>query len=160
MTLNGGVTYKGVAYSGFNNQRVNMSGTETPLPSNCYLSPMMWVADSQDNHFNTATNPASGSGPPLSGTRPFRRYWSTASTTLTRSFRAGLGSTTPQYPLRCTGLRLRAGKRLRWWVCPHRTRRSRRGRQVAHPVSQMLGPNRCSMRLGSHCKLVVGPENA
>ena len=60
MTLNGGVAYKGVAYNGFNNQRVDLSGTKTRLPSNCYLSPMMWVADTQDNKFNTATNPASG----------------------------------------------------------------------------------------------------
>ena len=29
MTLNGGVAYKGVAYNGFNNQRVDLSGTKT-----------------------------------------------------------------------------------------------------------------------------------
>ncbi|MGO9857652.1 MAG: hypothetical protein ACLPYY_21755 [Acidimicrobiales bacterium] len=60
MNLNGGVTYKGVTYQGFNNQRVNLSGTETALPSNCYLSPMLWLADNDDNTFNTATAPASG----------------------------------------------------------------------------------------------------
>ena len=60
MTLNGGVTYEGVTYQGFNNQRVNLSGTETPLPSNCYLTPMLWLADNADNPFNTATTPASG----------------------------------------------------------------------------------------------------
>ena len=60
MTLNGGVTYEGVTYQGFKNQRVNLSGTETPLPSNCYLTPMLWLADNDDNTFNTATTPASG----------------------------------------------------------------------------------------------------
>ena len=60
MNLNGGVTYKGVTYQGFNNQRVNLSGTETALPSNCYLSPMLWLADNDDNTFNSATAPASG----------------------------------------------------------------------------------------------------
>ena len=60
MTLNGGVTYDGVTYNGFNNQRVNLSGTETPLPSNCYLSPMLWLADNDSNTFNRATTPASG----------------------------------------------------------------------------------------------------
>ena len=52
-------TYKGLTYQGFNNQRVNLSGKETPLPPNCYLTPMLWLAD-KDNKFNTATNPASG----------------------------------------------------------------------------------------------------
>ena len=60
MNLNGGVTYNGATYQGFKNQRVNLSGTETPLPSNCYLTPMLWLADNADNTFNTATNPASG----------------------------------------------------------------------------------------------------
>jgi len=60
MTLDGGVTYEGVTYQGFNNQRVNLSGTETALPSNCYLSPMLWLADNDDNTINTATTPASG----------------------------------------------------------------------------------------------------
>lgn len=65
MTLNGlaePYTYDGTTWTfpGFKNVTVNLSGTETPFPSNCYLSPMMWVADNQDNPSNTATHPTSG----------------------------------------------------------------------------------------------------
>jgi hypothetical protein len=64
MTLNGVApyTYDGTTWTfpGFKNVTVNLGGTETPLPSNCYLSPFIWVGDNSDNTFNTATTPASG----------------------------------------------------------------------------------------------------
>jgi hypothetical protein len=59
MNLNGDVT-QGTTYRGFNNQRVNLSGKETPLPSNCYLTPILWLADNSEKTFNRATTPASG----------------------------------------------------------------------------------------------------
>jgi hypothetical protein len=64
MTLNGAApyTFGGVTYQlpGFNNQRINMSGVQTPLPHNVYLSPMLWVADNTENTSNKATSPPSG----------------------------------------------------------------------------------------------------
>ena len=65
MTLNGlpePYTYDGTTWTfpGMKNLTVNLSGTETPFPSNCYLSPFIWVGDNSDNDFNTATTPASG----------------------------------------------------------------------------------------------------
>ena len=114
MTLNGGVTYEGVKYNRFNNERVNLGGTETPLPPNCYLSPMMWVADNPDNAFNTATDPPSGVWTTAQWDAALPALLSIANTTLTRSSRADLGRLRRQHPLRCAELQLHAGKRLRW----------------------------------------------
>jgi hypothetical protein len=64
MTLNGATpyTYGGVTYKlpGFNNLTVNLSGTETPLPPNVYLTPMLWIPDNNESDENTETTPASG----------------------------------------------------------------------------------------------------
>jgi hypothetical protein len=54
MNLNGGATYHGVTYQGFKNFRVNLSGTQTPLPSNAYLTPILWVADNDEHVWTTA----------------------------------------------------------------------------------------------------------
>jgi hypothetical protein len=58
MELNGAAPYThgGVTYQlpGFNNLTVNLSGAQTPLPSNVYLTPILWIADNDKHVWTTA----------------------------------------------------------------------------------------------------------
>jgi hypothetical protein len=54
MNLNGGPTYNGVTYQGFKKFRVNLSGTPTPLPSNAYITPILWLGDNDMHVWSTA----------------------------------------------------------------------------------------------------------